>query len=408
MNLNPIILSIPVFFLLIGMELLISRFSGKNIYRLPDAISNLSCGITQQASALFLKIFSLGFFQYTLEHFALFSWKSKGGVYWLSLFLLVDFCYYWGHRMSHEINLFWGSHVVHHQSEDYNLSVALRQSSFQIIWTSAFNLPIALLGFHTLDFALISAFNTLYQFWIHTETIGKLGGLEYIFNTPSHHRVHHGRNPKYIDKNHAGILIIWDKLFGTFQVEEERPTYGITKPLNSWNPVWANFNHYASMWEDLKKIKRGKEKILFLFKKPGWMPPDLGEAQVTHPLSVSSPIKYDTPASSPLNFYVLFQFVVIVILTSVFLYFAEKLSWEMKLIITGFICWTVMNCGVLFEDAKWVSISEWVRLFIFAGFTLTWSIKEDLFPILLFGITFSIFSLPGFYWIRKFRIKKNS
>ena len=116
------------------------------------------------------------------------------------------------------------------QSEDYNLSVALRQSSFRVIWTFAFSLPLAIVGFHTADFLLISALNTLYQFWIHTEMIGKLGWLEYVFNTPSHHRVHYGRNPKYIDKNHAGSLIIWDRMFGTFQEEEERPTMESPNP----------------------------------------------------------------------------------------------------------------------------------------------------------------------------------
>ena len=125
---------------------------------------------------------------------------------------------------------------------------------FRLFGPLRFNLPIAFLGFQTLDFALIAALNTLYQFWIHTETIGKMGWFEYIFNTPSHHRVHHGRDPKYIDKNHAGSLIIWDKMFGTFQPEEEKPTYGITKPIDSWNAVFANVSHYVEMGKDLKRI----------------------------------------------------------------------------------------------------------------------------------------------------------
>lgn len=223
MNINPIVLSIPVFFVLIGIELLVERFTQQKLYRLPDAISNISCGITSQLSGLFLKIFGIGVYQFLFEKFAFFTMDNTTWWYWVALFLLVDFAYYWAHRMSHEVNLFWGGHVVHHQSEEYNLSVALRQSSLQVVWTFAFNLPIALLGFQPLDFVLVAAFNTLYQFWIHTETIGKLPRwIEFIFNTPSHHRVHHGRNPKYIDKNHAGSLIIWDRIFGTFQQEEEK------------------------------------------------------------------------------------------------------------------------------------------------------------------------------------------
>lgn len=223
MNINPIVLSIPVFFVLNGIELLVERFTQHKLYRLPDAISNISCGITSQLSGLFLKIFGIGVYQFLFEKFAFFTRDNTTWWYWVALFLLVDFAYYWAHRMSHEVNLFWGGHVVHHQSEEYNLSVALRQSSLQVVWTFAFNLPIALLGFQTLDFVLVAAFNTLYQFWIHTETIGKLPRwIEFIFNTPSHHRLHHGRNPKYIDKNHAGSLIIWDRIFGTFQKKEEK------------------------------------------------------------------------------------------------------------------------------------------------------------------------------------------
>jgi len=236
MNLNPILLSIPIFFILIGVELLVQHFSKRKLYRLNDAISNLSCGITSQITGVFLKIGTITLYQFLFEHFALIAVP----VNWWSvtiLFVASDMLYYWGHRMSHEINLFWASHVVHHQSEDYNLSVALRQSSFQTIWTFGFYLPLAIIGFDTLTFALVTAFITLYQFWIHTEAIGKMGFLELVLNTPSHHRVHHGRDPKYIDRNHAGTFIIWDKMFGAFQNEEETPTYGITKPLDSWNPV---------------------------------------------------------------------------------------------------------------------------------------------------------------------------
>jgi len=253
MNINPVVLSIPIYFLLIGIELLIQQFSKKKLYRFSDAVTNISCGITQQLTGVFFIIFSLGIYQLIYEKLAVFHIPSNAFTLVL-LFILVDFAYYWAHRMSHEINLFWGSHVVHHQSEDYNLSVALRQSSFQVIWMSMFYYPLALIGFNTLDFALMSALSTVYQFWIHTETIKKLGPLEYILNTPSHHRVHHGREPKYIDKNHAGVFITWDMLFGTCQKEEEKPVYGITRPVKSWNPGWVNLDHYAFMISELKHI----------------------------------------------------------------------------------------------------------------------------------------------------------
>lgn len=377
MNINPIVLSIPVFFLLIGIELLVERFTHKKLYRLPDAISNISCGITSQLSGLFLKIFGIGIYQFLFEKFSFFTLDNSTWWYWVALILLVDFAYYWAHRMSHEINLFWGGHVVHHQSEEYNLSVALRQSSLQVVWTFAFNLPIALLGFQTLDFVLVAAFNTLYQFWIHTETINKLPRwIELVFNTPSHHRVHHGRNPKYIDKNHAGSLIIWDKMFGTFQAEEERPTYGITKPLNSWNAVWANMSHYAEMSKDLRRIPYWTDRIKYLFMKPGWLPDYLGGYRPAPEVDAATFRKYDTPSPLSLNLYVLFQYVLCLVGTSLFLFKSADFSVGEKAFITALITLTVVNCGVLFEGRRWVWRAEWARIIAY--------------PVLLSAVTITL------------------
>ena len=398
MNINPIVLSIPVFFILIGIELLVERFTHQKLYRLPDAISNISCGITSQLSGLFLKIFGIGIYQLLFEKFAIFTIDNTTWWYWVSLILLVDFAYYWAHRMSHEINLFWGGHVVHHQSEEYNLSVALRQSSLQIVWTFAFNLPIALLGFQTLDFVLVSAFNTLYQFWIHTETINKFPRwIEFVFNTPSHHRVHHGRNPKYIDKNHAGALIIWDRMFGTFQEEEEKPTYGITKPLNSWNAVWANMSHYAEMGKDLKRIPRWDDRIKYLFKKPGWLPDYLGGYRPAPEVDPSSFKKYDTPSPLSLNLYVLFQYILCLVGTSLFLFNAGKFGLGGQAFITLLITITVVNCGVLFEQRKWIKWAEWLRiityplLLSFLTVWLDWQMWLHGLSILYFLISFTWF-----------------
>ena len=364
MNLNPIVLSIPVFFILIGVELVIERLSHRKLYNLPDAIANLSCGITSQLSGLFLKIVAVGVYEVVFSQLALLT-LQRNWLYWMALFLLVDLAYYWAHRMSHQVNLFWGGHVVHHQSEEYNLSVALRQSSLQVVWTFAFNLPLALAGFHTLDFVLISALNTLYQFWIHTETIGRLGWLEHVLNTPSHHRVHHGRNPKYIDKNHAGTLIIWDKLFGTFQPEEEKPTYGITKPINSWNAVWANFSHYAEMGKDMKKIPFWKDKIRYLFMKPGWLPDYLGGYRAAPEVDKQTYLKYHTPAPKLLNGYVLFQYTLCLVATAYFLFQEGGLLVGEKIFFSLAITLVVVNCGVLFENRKWAIWSEWIRIFLY-------------------------------------------
>jgi alkylglycerol monooxygenase len=405
LNVNPIILSIPIFFILIGIELVVERFSHQKLYRLPDAIANLSCGITSQLSGLFMRVFAIGIYELVYTNLALFK-LERNWAYWLALFFLVDLAYYWAHRMSHEINLFWGGHVVHHQSEDYNLSVALRQSSFQVVWTFAFSLPLALIGFETLDFALIAAFNTLYQFWIHTETINKMGWFEYIFNTPSHHRVHHGRNPKYIDKNHAGTLIIWDRLFGTFQREEERPTYGITKPINSWNAVWANFNHYASMAKDLERIPGWRDKVRFLFKKPGWLPENLGGYRAAPMVDQSAYHKYETPSPVALNYYVLFQYIVCLGCTSFFLFQQGHFSLIEKTMAAVLLSAWVVNSGVLFENKKWVHYSEWIRIATYPALLVVAVLYLGLSPWLDgVALAYFIVSAVWFYQISTYALR---
>lgn len=364
MNLNPIVLSIPIFFILIGIEIVVERLSHRKLYRLPDSIANLSCGITSQLSGIFFRVLSVGVYEFFFSNLAVMH-LERNWIYWTALFLLVDLGYYWAHRMSHEINLFWGGHVVHHQSEEYNLSVALRQSSFQVVWTFFFYLPLAFIGFETTDFLLISALNTLYQFWIHTETINRMGWFEYIFNTPSHHRVHHGRDPKYIDKNHAGTLIIWDRMFGTFQEEEERPTYGITKPINSWNGVWANFSHYATMARELKQITNWSDKIRYLFNKPGWLPQSLGGYRPAPAVDKQQYVKYDTPAPVVLSYYVLVQYIVCLIATAFFLFKLPQFTLVQKAIASVLISISVVNLGVLFEHRRWVYAAEWLRIVIY-------------------------------------------
>jgi alkylglycerol monooxygenase len=403
MNLNPIVLSIPIFFILIGIELIVERFSHQKVYRLQDAIANLSCGITSQLSGLFLRIFAIGIYEILFNNFAFLTLDNSQWWYWVLLVLLTDLAYYWAHRMSHEVNVFWGGHVVHHQSEEYNLSVALRQSSLQVIWTFGFSLPIAFLGFETMDFALVSAFNTLYQFWIHTETIKKLPWpIELIFNTPSHHRVHHGRDPKYIDKNHAGSLIIWDRMFGTFQAEEEKPTYGITKPINSWNPIYANVSHYISMKEDLVRIPHWKDKVKYLFMKPGWLPEYLGGYRAAPEVDKKSYRKYDPPSTLSLNLYVLFQYLICLTGTAVFLFKAGSIAMPMKILISLAVSLMVVNCGVLFEQRNWVKWSEWFRVFAYPAALAYFTVLYD-WPVFFHLLAFVYFLISScwFFMIQR-------
>ena len=358
---NYITLSIPVFFILIGVELFVSWLKGRSYYRLNDAIANLSQGIGQQVTGIFFKTMLAFGYVYLYNNYRLTTVPGTL-LNWVILILGVDFFYYWFHRMSHEINAMWAAHIVHHQSEDYNLSVALRQSWFQSFFSFGFYLPLAIVGFDPIMFATVSSFNTLYQFWIHTETIGKLGPLEWVFNTPSHHRVHHGSNPKYIDKNHAGSLIIWDRMFGTFQEEDEKVYYGITTPLNSWNPIWANFHYWVELWNLAKRSHGLKNKILVFIKPPGWQPAELGGIQHPKEIDISHYHKYNLINEKILNIYAFVQFVLILVIASVLLFFESKLQYWQIVSMVAVIIAGLTSIGGYFENKNWAFGLDNIRL----------------------------------------------
>lgn len=362
MNLNPVILAIPMYFTLMAIELVYEAITRKHTYRLNDAVTNISTGTLQQFTNTFLHILNIGIYTLIFEQFAFFHIELNAWSF-LVLFILYDFCYYWEHRVAHEVSLFWGGHIVHHQSEDFNLSVALRQSSTSIIWGFVFFLPLALIGFNPIQLALVGGFNLLYQFWIHTEHINKMGWLEVVMNTPSHHRVHHGRNPKYIDKNYAGVFIIWDRMFGTFQAEEERPTYGITVALNSWNPVYANFSHYTYLFEMARQAKSTKDVFKILFKGPGYLPDYLEPFVEARKRKLQDP-KYDMQHHfSGINRYVLVQFVVALGIIAYFFFTQSQFELSTKLLYGAWIVGTTLLFGFLFEyRGKWLIVLEWVRL----------------------------------------------
>lgn len=366
MKVDYIALSVPVFFLLIGIELAYSYFYKLKYYRLNDSISNLSQGIGQQITGIFMKTALFFGYKYIYDNLRLFDVPSTI-LMWVMLFLAVDFFYYWFHRMSHQINALWAAHIVHHQSEEYNLSVALRQSWFQGWFSWVFYLPLAFIGFDPIMFLTISSLNTIYQFWIHTKAIKTMGWLEFIINTPSHHRVHHGSNPKYIDKNHAGTLIIWDRMFGTFQKEEEAVYYGITKPLASWNPVWANFHYWADLFKLSSRSKNFKDKLNVFIQSPGWQPDYLGGYQAAPEINSDTYRKYDVNSGNKWALYSLLQFTVALTIASSMLFLYEKMSMLQNVICAIFIICTLLSCGALFERNKWLRNFELARLMLTFG-----------------------------------------
>lgn len=395
MDLNPIVLSIPIYFVLIGIELIYDRIKHKKLYRLNDAITNISCGITEQVTGVFVKVLTVAVYVFFYEYFRIFEVPHTW--YWaVVLFIGVDFFYYWAHRYSHEINLFWTGHVIHHQSEDYNFSVALRQGVFQKVFTAFFFIPLAIVGFDPEWFVYIGAFSTLYQFWIHTEAIDKMGWFGYLFNTPSHHRVHHGVNPKYIDKNHGGTFIIFDRMFGTFQAEEERPTYGVTTPVNSFDPITAHVTPFMGIWKDLKQVKGLKNKLLLLIKPPGWLPKENGGFRVPQPVNPKTYHKYDQPTEKRLGLYLILQYLVVLAGTAYFLFTIKELTF-INALFALLILLSVMSLGLLFDHNKKASILEPARLFLISIFVvfLAWN-TPFILHISIAALLFLISSLSFF------------
>jgi hypothetical protein len=273
-----------------------------------------------------------------------------------------DFLYYWFHRFSHEVNAGWAAHVVHHQSEEYNLAVALRQGAFQPAVSWVFYLPLAVLGFPPAMFLAVSSFDTLYQFWIHTRLVGRLGPLEWVLNTPSHHRVHHGRNPRYIDRNHGGTLIVWDRLFGTFAREEDEPVYGITKPLASFNPLWANVHYWAEMWDVARRARRPLDRLRVLWMRPGWRPSDLGGPVGPTEVDRASYLKFDVPLAGAVKLYVLGQFAAVLVATTLYLRQSEGLVPVIRVAGAVGVVWSLSSLGGLLDRRRWAVPLEAARL----------------------------------------------
>jgi sterol desaturase/sphingolipid hydroxylase (fatty acid hydroxylase superfamily) len=267
---NIVIYAIPGFIILLLLEIWFSARHQKHWFELKDTASSLAMGIGNVIVGLAGK--ALVFGAYTLVYqFHIFDIEVAWWA-WVLLFFGEDFSYYWFHRISHESRYFWASHVVHHSSRKYNLGTALRQT-----WTGdltggfIFWLWLPLIGFHPVWVMMMQSISLLYQFWIHTEAIDKLPRpIEFIFNTPAHHRVHHAADPKYLDRNHGGILIIWDRIFGTFQQEEEHPTYGLVKNIQTYNPLKIAFVEWGRLFRDAFRAGSFRNALGYIFGPPGW------------------------------------------------------------------------------------------------------------------------------------------
>jgi len=355
--------AVPLFLGLMGLEYLVARRTGKNYFGFASSVSNLNVGIAERL----LDTFTVGIFYFVYDtlhrHFGIFNIQS-GILLWVSLLLLTDFIWYWYHRLAHEVNFLWAAHVVHHQSDDFNYTVSARITVFQAFARMCFWAILPVIGFPPAMIISVQLVHGIYPFFIHTRTIPKLGFLEYIFVTPSHHRVHHASNDQYLDKNYGDVFIFWDKLFGTFVVEEEEPVYGLTKPLDSNSFLWQHFHFILEIIYTVKKTKGFGEKCKIIFGRPDKIDPDLRPQLEKKFLTPNRSIQ----VTSRLSAYVVWQVAIMLIILFSFLLLEYYIPVFIQICITLIIFLTLINTGAILEQKRWVFYLEYVRLLI--GFVI--------------------------------------
>jgi sterol desaturase/sphingolipid hydroxylase (fatty acid hydroxylase superfamily) len=357
--------AIPGFFVLIAIELLVAQWRGRDVYYSNDAINSLGLGTISQIVGVFTKLFAIGIYGWCATHLALWTLPANSLWVWISGVLLYDLLYYWLHRLGHEVNVLWAAHVVHHQSESYNLTTALRQTGSGFLLGWLFYLPMALLGYPTEVFAVVALIDLLYQFWVHTEVIDRLGWFDRVFCSPSNHRAHHAVNDRYLDRNYGGILIIWDRLFGTFVEEndDDPPIYGTRSPLQSWNPLWANIEVYWGMLKDSWHARNGMDKLRVWIKPPGWRPADVAarfpkaEFDIRH-------ARYNPPMSRTLKAYCLAQFGLMLLIGVNFLGVAPQLELAEAASYAAYLVFSLWSLGLLMEGSR---VGVWTELLRTAG-----------------------------------------
>jgi len=315
-------IAVPFFVAALLVEMAVDRARGTGYYRISDAVNSISAGTLMTTFGYFTGFIPLFFYGYVLQNFGLFDigmdafdTSPQGLVNWLVLLLAWDFCYYWQHRFGHERSILWASHAVHHQSEDYNLSTALRQTSTGFFFTWLFYLPLFFIGVPIQAVATVYAVDLIYQFWVHTQHIRRLGWIDRVFITPSNHRVHHAQNAVYIDRNYGGILILWDRLFGTFQEEldSDPVVFGVRKPLQTWNPFAANLQVYRYLWFDSVKTERWRDKLRLWLGRTGWRPADVAERFPKTSSALENFRKYNPPTVVAIRRYVVAQYVLTIV-----------------------------------------------------------------------------------------------
>ena len=366
-------IAIPAFMGLILLEMLAGRMMGRTTFRVMDTVSSLSSGITNITKDVLGLALFIGAYAWLQPKIEVFDLKATWATYLLA-FVGKDFAGYWIHRFEHRVNYFWNRHLIHHSSEEFNLPCALRQSISEIVsYSFVFLLPIAILGVPVEVYAVIAPIHLFAQFWYHTTLIGRMGPLEHILVTPSHHRVHHAINPEYIDKNFSQIFIIWDKLFGTFQEEMDDvpPVYGIKRAVRTWNPILINFQHAWLVIRDFWRTKSWRDKARIWFMPTGWRPADVAEK---YPVEVTedpyTQEKYDPPASTALKIWAGVQLASVLVMAIYLFNRLPDIPYTASLGFGGLLFLSVFAYTSLMDRTTWAWIADVVRAGIVLGIVM--------------------------------------
>lgn len=355
----------PFFIGLMVLELVVALLKrGPSLGSIKDGLTSISAGMVSRLPMLFMRGCELSTYMYVWDQYRLVELPWDSSWTWWFTFLGVDFCYYWVHRFAHEVSFIWAAHQVHHSSEYYNLTTALRQSLTQQFTSWIFYLPLALVAPPSL-FAAHIQLNLLYQFWIHTELIRDLGPLEWIFNTPKHHRVHHGRNLYCIDKNYGGILIIWDRLFGTFAPESDKVVYGLVFPIKSFEILRVQLHYYRYLWKKSKTFKTINDKVSTFLKGPSWRPgkPRLGD-HANNPKITGKEVPFNTGWTMHLQVYVVVHFMLLVKIYDELFGNVMMLSQLTVLGMTCYVMLTLTSMGYIMDQRPAAAVMETLRCVI--------------------------------------------
>jgi alkylglycerol monooxygenase len=365
--------AIPLFLVLIVLEQWIAQQKGLEVNRGMDVISSLSSGMTNTLKNLMGLSVVLISYGWLVDHVALTQVTPSWWVYALA-FLGMDFVGYWSHRFDHKINVFWNRHIVHHSSEEFNLSCALRQSISAVVGIYFFlYVPMALIGIPQEVVAIVAPLHLFAQFWYHTRVIDKMGVLEYILVTPSHHRVHHAINPRYLDKNLSQVFIFWDKLFGTFQEElpEDPPVYGVIKPVSTWNPIWINYMHAWALAKDAWRAHSWWDKVRLWWMPTGWRPSDVAEKYPwIFTEDPKNQIKYETALSRPEKVWAWTQLVIHFGLVFHLLIAFAQFEYTQVISYGIFLMVSIMGYTVFMDKSRWAPYAEALKFGL--GLALLW------------------------------------